>query len=443
MWGQMREQYIYEIGALLLCVFLTAGLLELLGGERTAERKRPQPGGRGSIEIEQGTAEQKKPEQKESDRIRVLIKTDGFKKTEHAKAELWAKGGLTVRCGGKTKECDSLDISPDDPMLREGSITAEPKDQNEKIEIRTLKRGYGTPSYRGTLEIYPSKKGVILVNELPIEQYLYAVVPSEMPASYELEALKAQAVCARSYAVKQTRTYSYPEYKAHVDDSTAFQVYGNSGEKERAVRAVNETAGEKVWHGKEIATTYYFSTSGGVTTGVEAWGRKPGRADAYLKSVKVKNEKGDYERTLPWYRWTAEIDGKLLEKQIARSTKKDIGRLKEVKVTKRGPGNVAVRLVASGDKGSVTVSTENKIRRVFGGSGCRITKQDGTKASAGELLPSAFFTIRKKGTAYVIRGGGYGHGIGMSQNGANEMAKAGKTYREILGLFYQKIEVRK
>ena len=100
-----------------------------------------------------------------------------------------------------------------------------------------------------------------------------------------------------------------------------------------------------------------------------------------------------------------------------------------------------LQICAVGDNGSVTVDTENKIRRALGGSGYEIIKQDGTKVPGQTLLPSAFFTIEKNEDVYKIRGGGYGHGIGMSQNGANEMAKNGKTYIEILTLFFQGITV--
>ena len=104
---------------------------------------------------------------------------------------------------------------------------------------------------------------------------------------------------------------------------------------------------------------------------------------------------------------------------------------------------MALQIVATGDKGSVTVDTENKIRSALGGDGYIIERNDGKKVKSKELLPSAFFTIRKGKGEYLIEGGGYGHGIGMSQNGANEMAKEGKTYREILETFYQEIEIRK
>ena len=94
-----------------------------------------------------------------------------------------------------------------------------------------------------------------------------------------------------------------------------------------------------------------------------------------------------------------------------------------------------ITIEAVGDKGSVRVSTENKIRRAFGGKGYTIIKHDGTQVKSSKLLPSAFFTINKSGDTFVIQGGGFGHGIGMSQTGANEMAKSGKNYQEILTFF--------
>ena len=89
----------------------------------------------------------------------------------------------------------------------------------------------------------------------------------------------------------------------------------------------------------------------------------------------------------------------------------------------------------------MTGDTENKIRRALGGGGYEIAKQDGTKVPSQKLLPSAFFTVGRDGDAFVLSGGGYGHGIGMSQNGANEMAKKGKDYIEILSLFFSDVTI--
>ena len=84
------------------------------------------------------------------------------------------------------------------------------------IRLESITRGCGTPSYAGALELRAVSGAIAVINELPVETYLCGVVPSEMPASYELEALKAQAVCARSYAFRQMTSFGYPEYEAHV-----------------------------------------------------------------------------------------------------------------------------------------------------------------------------------------------------------------------------------
>ena len=160
-----------------------------------------------------------------------------------------------------------------------------------------------------------------------------------------------------------------------------------------------------------------------------------------MYSAEIKGKDGDYEKDLPWYRWSAAVPAKTLSNLIGLNTGKDIGTLKDVKITKRGPGDVAVVMKAVGDKGSVTVKTENKIRRALGGSEYKIKRQDGSEVDGRNLLPSAFFTIEKKDDKFVIEGGGFGHGIGMSQTGANEMAKEGKNYKEILMLFYKDISV--
>ncbi len=161
----------------------------------------------------------------------------------------------------------------------------------------------------------------------------------------------------------------------------------------------------------------------------------------YLRSVEVKDEEGDYEASLPWYRWEARIPAGTLSNLIGLNTGTDIGTLQSIEITKAGEGGIALQICAAGDKGSVTVDTENKIRRALGGSGYEIVKQDGTTAASGALLPSAFFTVQREGDVFVLSGGGFGHGIGMSQNGANEMAKKGKNYTDILTLFFQDVTI--
>ena len=394
---------------------------------------------------EESESKDKTPE-KDADpqrNIRILIMTDGYQQIVHREVEISAAGGLRIEKKDGLEETagnEKIKITKEDTGFQNGKIRIQAIDGGE-ITVRSIRRGYGNPSYAGALDLYATSEGVVMVNELPLENYLCKVVPSEMPASYQKEALKAQAICARSYAYRQIMDYAYPEYQAHVNDSTDYQVYNNSASQQAATEAVQETAGKVLKYNGNIITAYYYSTSCGKTTTMAAWGTKEKAENAYLQSVEVKDENGDYERNLPWYRWEAKIQAKTLSNLIGLNTGKDIGTLQNINILENGPGGVVLAIEAVGDKGSVRVSTENKIRRALGGKGYTIIKQDGTKVKSSKLLPSAFFTINKSGDTFVIKGGGFGHGIGMSQTGANEMAKCGKNYQEILTFFYQGVTI--
>ena len=378
--------------------------------------------------------------------IRVIIKTNGFAQITHSQVQISSACGMIIQNGETMQEInagDMISVLPDDSRFQNGSIRITPKSESERLVVHSISRGYGMPSYRGCLELYATAEGVVIVNEIPVEQYLCAVVPSEMPASYEPEALKCQAVCARSYAYCQMQTFAYPEYYAHVDDSVSFQVYGNSKEQESTTKAVENTAGQKLWFQSEVVKTYYYSTSCGHSTSIEAWGTSLTEKNQFLCGVPICNEKGeDYESNLPWYRWKAIISEQTLSDLIELNTGTEIGKLQNLVITKTGQGGVVLQIEARGTGQTVVIETENKIRKALGGSGYQITKQDGTVMNSTKLLPSAFFLIAKNGGNYIIEGGGYGHGIGMSQNGANEMAKAGMNYDAILLFFYPGTKVQ-
>lgn len=430
------RKYISYAGVLLSVMVVAVLGTTILSAKKTTKQ----------LELESKLPERTVPKKEEEKKIRVLIKTEGFKNETHIRVEVKSSSGLIIQAGEtkkKVKGKKTYAITPDYKLFKQGSVVIKPKKKGDKITLVGLKRGYEEPSYRGTLELYKTAEGIAVVNEVSVEEYLYAVVPSEMPPSYEIEALKTQAVCARSYAYCQMQEYSYPEYKAHVDDSTTFQVYGNCKEAERTTKAVNDTKGELLYYGKEVVRTYYYSTSCGHSTSVEAWGTTRSKKNEYLKGADICDENGnDYEKDLPWYRWKASIPEQTLSDLIELNTGTEIGSLTNVQVTRQGTGGIALAMKATGTTGSVTVETENKIRSALGGSGYEIIRQDGTRVASTRLLPSAFITISKEDGEYVIKGGGFGHGIGMSQNGANEMAKDKKTYREILDLFYPGTKVK-
>lgn len=196
-----------------------------------------------------------------------------------------------------------MSYTADSPELGDEPLVL--ADDGGGICVESISRQGEAPVYAGTLEIHVGEGGLFLINELPLETYLEAVVPSEMPSDYGLEALKAQAVCARTYACRQMETQSLSQYGADVDDSVNFQVYRNVPPQESTSRAVRETAGQVLTCQGELIEAYYFSTSSGKTSTDEVWGVQ--EVSAYLKSVPCDFDVGApwsvWETTLPWKLW--------------------------------------------------------------------------------------------------------------------------------------------
>lgn len=185
--------------------------------------------------------------------------------------------------------------------------------------------------YPGSFVIYKSEEGLLVVNELDLEMYLRYVVPSEMPSSYEKEALKAQAVCARTYACARIREKTWENYHADVDDSVESQVYHNMEAQPETDAAVAETEGKIITCGGEPIQAYFFSTSCGKTSTDEVW--NTAETAEYLKSVTVGGEKQEPETEEAfasfitkrdstslevedgWYRWQVTIPADVLSER--------------------------------------------------------------------------------------------------------------------------------
>ncbi|MBD5508381.1 MAG: SpoIID/LytB domain-containing protein [Lachnospiraceae bacterium] len=356
-------------------------------------------------------------------------------------------------------------------------------------------------AYRGAIECLRMEQGIVVVNELPLEEYLYAVVPSEMPASYPQEALKAQAVCARTYAYLYILRAGLPALGAHVDDTTAYQVYHNIGENVAATMAVKETDGMLLTYQGEAAGNYYYSTSCGAGTDVVSWQGGNGEVVPYLRGVRVSEADGtvgtgfdveslrdeeafrkfittvheeDLEKDEPWYRWiyrVEELDEKAFlarlkaryeaapasiltkaegEYYVSEPSGKP-GKIKRIEVEKRGEGGIAQELTIEAEKATYKVLSEYNIRYVLCDRESAVRKQDGSETVPGMLLPSGFFvldTVVEAGkdgesvVGYTLTGGGFGHGVGMSQNGAKALGEQGADYGQILSKFYPGCDVK-
>lgn len=357
--------------------------------------------------------------------------------------------------------------------IEEGHTYQIRSENKSKIQVISIEKLQGKPSYRGKLEVELRQEGYLLRNELSVEEYLYAVVPSEMPASYGLESLKAQAVCARSYACKNILQNSLFAYGAHVDDSTAFQVYNNIAEQEMSTRAVDETRGQVMVSGEEIVEAYYFSTSCGTTTDAAIWNSK--EECHYIQGRFVEDERGsntavyqnaeelkkeekfrefisnrqerDFDAEFPWYRWsiwfsTADLVRLLQEKGFYDA----VGRPVSIQVSRRGCGGVAEELQVIGTEGTIVFEREYAIRAFLSPKGMRLLDKDGKENTSFSLLPSGYFVIDVLADGeeiyYQFIGGGFGHGAGMSQNAAKRMAEAGYLYSDILKFFYRGVELK-
>lgn len=339
--------------------------------------------------------------------------------------------------------------------------------------------------YRGSMEIRKYSEGFGVVNEVSLEKYLYGVVPSEMPASYEVEALRAQAVCARSYACIQLMKGNYAAFAANIDDSTNYQVYNQKEEDEKTNLAVDDTVGEVIKYNGEIAEAYYFSTSCGHTDNMSAWNLPEEEKDGYLKAVTLLSDESEpdfsseeafsafiqnkdivaYDSESQYFRWRAELNPvenitgvnqaiteraqtnptniQVYKADGSQATVNDIsgfGNIIGMSVLERSSGGCVKKLQISYEQGNVQIMNEYNIRYILGTSLKKLTNKDGKEVTM-TLLPSAYITIIPVENGYVVYGGGYGHGIGMSQNGANGMAKAGMSYMDILMKFYQGITI--
>lgn len=429
--------------------------------------------------------------------IRVLIKSQNFASDFHEKVTLQPNCAYVVSAGGEQTEHEageSLTFERGDAALEAGRVKITPKTLTGSTAITSLNRTQGTPSYHGTLELVLSNDGIAVINEVLLEEYLYSVVPSEMPASYPMEALKAQAVSARTFAYKNMQKSGLPSLGAHVDDSTTYQVYNNILQDERTTLAVRETQGKVLMTGSGLADTYYYSTSCGYSTDLSVWGRNDGNGKTHLKArhlaegsdlqtetkdaeemqqeenfrrmITAVNE-SDFEKDKEFYRWTYDtglrediLKERLVERQKARGDQILIrqadgsfsegkigafGKITGLEVTKRSPGGAACELTITGTKQTIRVLSEYNIRYILVNESKEIVLQSGRTMELSSLLLSAFIIVDAKGEdaveGYKITGGGYGHGIGMSQNGAGAMGEAGYSYDSILEFFFSGVTI--
>ena len=325
--------------------------------------------------------------------------------------------------------------------------------------------------YRGEFEFKRlTGSDMTIVNELPLEEYLYGVLPYEIGSGAPMEALKAQAVAARTYTINNR--FKYKSLGFNLCNTTASQVYkGMSGETQNTNKAVDDTKGGMVYYNGSLAQVYYFSSSGGMTEDVKnVWGSNI----PYLKSVEDKYESGK-----SWnYNWELSYTQNDIKNFLSKKNI-DIGEIIDIKITNRSQAGRATEMIVYGTKGSYSFKNEG-CRTAFNLSSQNFVINTDTKEvlsikTATNVYENTFINGRTMISAGGIKsliplsgslkilsandnkkdvsvnavkvfnfiGKGWGHAVGMSQDGAMGMAKAGFNYEDILKHYFQGTEILK
>lgn len=350
------------------------------------------------------------------------------------------------------------------------------KSKSHSFDLTDLAKG----SYRGWFEFPRRGSTLTAVNIVNYNDYLYGVVPAEMPASWPMEALKAQAVAARSVSIHQANRYASDGY--NVCDTTYTQVYGGfSREHANTNRAVDETRGIIATYQGKVAETLYFSTSGGHTEDPQyVWGSQIPYLQAMPDPYETEPSGKPWTRTIT----LAEMDRCLQNQNIT------IGPAKGMRASSYTPSGRVKELDIIGTSGTHTIVREN-IRTFFAGTregslrsrmftiGTHMPGPTTTpigsvrvyQGDAPQYLIDASGEIRPVGGSLVVQGAssqvtyestsghstehqtklgdvmisgrGYGHGVGMSQSGAKGMAQAGHTYDQIIQYYYQGVTLER
>jgi stage II sporulation protein D len=321
----------------------------------------------------------------------------------------------------------------------------------------------GGKPYRGAAEVAINSSGALAgINELPIEQYLYGVVPRELPPTVwpAVEAQKAQAVAARTYALSGLGKRRADGYD--LLPTTSDQVYGGyAAEHPVSNQAVDGTAGVVATYEGRLIQALFSSTTGGHTSSnEEVYNSSPvpylrgvpdaqrGQAFAHVPTLEVfKNsanpsslrasKEGDFEADWSRYhRWTFEWTNAEISRVISDFAGRDVGRVLAINTPERGPSGRVLKIEYVTEAGTF-VDTKDRIRASL--------KFINSAGNPSNLLSTLFFIEpvvdrkTKEVVGFAAYGGGWGHGVGLSQTGAVGMAEKKATYDEILKHYYQGI----
>lgn len=293
---------------------------------------------------------------------------------------------------------------------------------NDDTNLMKLEIGAKKYSYRGTIDFKASSSGIVPINIIDIETYLKGVVGYEMSNSYPIEALKAQAVAARNYALTAIGKHNANGYD--LCDTTDCQVYrGYNSAYTNVIRAVDETKDKVLVYGDELVDAYYSASTGGYT---EASGSVWSKQLPYLISKKddMENENWPYGNQIFT---TIGVESTLRSKNYLKVTDKF--------------EKIDIDSIIRDESGRV-ISIDILYTNSLGVEVRRSITKEGARTFLS--LPSSLYNVVYDiiTDSYTFSGKGYGHGVGMSQIGAKNRANAGQTYENILAFYYDGTSIK-
>lgn len=296
--------------------------------------------------------------------------------------------------------------------------------KNNKIKVEKS-------NYYGLVSFRINNNKLDVVNYVNIEDYLKGVLPKEMSPSFPKEALKAQAIASRSFAIANMNKFKSKDY--NLDDTTSSQVYrGIDVEDKRTNAAIEETRNLKVYYAGEIANTIFHATSGGFTESIDnAWG---GKKIPYLSIIE-----DDYSNYNKSNNWTLKMDIEEFNKVINK-TGENIGEVVGVNIIEYTSSGRAKTVEIKGVNGVKTITGSN-FRNLLNNSKCKSTLFNVSLFNSNGVNTVGQMD-QELANKLIITGKGYGHGVGMSQYGAVEMAKRGNNCLEILKYYYPGVEIK-
>lgn len=303
------------------------------------------------------------------------------------------------------------------------NASQEEESQANEIKNTLEETKYNYQNY-GTIKLLHQATGEM--EEIELDTYLYGVVSAEMPASYELEALKAQAVVARTYTVYKIQNKKH-ENADICDDSTCCQAWISKENRlarweesaresnwQKIEQCVNETKGKIITYNNQPINAFFHSNSGGTTElPVNVWG---GTDFPYLQVVETAGEEG-------YSQYASEVE--LSNEELIEKLKT---KYEDIQIDFNNPEAIQI----------LEYTDSNRVKTVKFGN----HEISGVEARSIFGLKSTNFEITKEDNKIKFSVRGYGHGVGMSQTGADSMAKQGSNYEDIIHHFYTGVEIK-